>query len=136
MGKKPKLLTAEEILTLRLAGSTWFKHRNNPKRHRILHIEHDWALHWHAGESYGCGGGHEYVAGGVDLILIPEGLDSYNRGAWMWETARDKQGPVTARKLQRIIEVVTEEVAADRSNAAKKAHDRLKQEFSRNVAQE
>jgi hypothetical protein len=127
-------LTAEDILAHRLRGSTWFKHRNNVKRHKILHIASDWALHWHAGESYGCGYGPTYVSGGVDLILIPEGLHA-GGGDYLWDTGRDRQGPVTANRLKRIIEVVTEEIAADRANAAKKASERLKQEFSRNVAQ-
>lgn len=125
------MLTAEEILTKRLKGTRWFRHKDNPKRHKILHIASNWALHWHAGESYGCGYGQMYVPGGVDLILIPESLESHAIGSWIWDTGRDSQGPVTAKRLKRLIEIVTEEINADRSNAIKKIKERIAAEFSR-----
>lgn len=123
------MLTADEILTKRTAGTTWFRHKDNPKRHKILHIANDWALHWHAGESYGCGYGQTYVAGGVDLILIPEGFGS-TVGSWIWDTGRDAHGPVTAKKLTRLIEIVTEEIRVDRENVISRVKQKIESEFS------
>ncbi len=122
------MLTAQEILAQTLRGTTEHRHRDNPKRNRILHIEETWALQWHAGSTYGCGYGPSYVSGYVSLVLIPECLKTIG-GLSVWETGRDMQGPVTPKKLASLIEVCRAEVSQGREGAARRAQERLLEEF-------
>lgn len=121
-------ITAEEILDATLRGSTDYRHRSNPKRVKIIHIDESWALQWKAGSSYGCGYGPTYVSGCVDLVLIPEGLRCNHSGG-IWDTGRDGQGAMTAKKLARVIEVVSEEIKSGRDEVERRVRNALLKEF-------
>lgn len=122
------MITAAEILKKVLYGTTEYQHRDNPKRQRIEHIADTWALMWVAGSRYGCGYGMTYVPGGMQLILLPEGLHC-SGGFMIWDSGRDMQGALTKKRIAMIIEVVTECVANDRDTAARAARVKLSEEF-------
>ncbi len=126
------MLNSEQILEKVLRGTTDYKHRNNPKRLRIIHLADSWALLWTAGGTYGCGYGPNYVSGEVRLILLPEHL-SCNGGFAIWDTARDRQGAATKKKLARIIEVVTDCISQDRDTAVRVARQILEWEFCKHA---
>lgn len=121
-------LTAEEILAKVLYGTTEYQHRANPKRQRIEHIADTWALMRVAGSSYGCGYGRCYVPGGMQLILLPEGLHCSGYRL-IWDSGLDQQGALTKKRIARIIQVVAECVAVGRVNASTVARTILANEF-------
>jgi hypothetical protein len=122
------MLTADQILSQTLRGTTEYRHRTNTRRNKVLYIEETWALQWAAGSRYGCGYGTTYVSGCIRLVLIPEELTTIG-GFDIWDTGRDAQGPATKKKLARIIEVCAEEVGANRDGAARRVRNLLREEF-------
>jgi hypothetical protein len=94
---------AAHILERILNGTTDYRHRNNPKFYRVLHIDKSWALVWKAGRSYACNGPC-YVSGGIDLVFLNNLKTSC--GTEIWDSARDKDGTFRPSMLPWLIETV------------------------------
>ena len=129
-------MSPEELLEKVTKGTTTYRHRNNPLKINVRHMESKdggttWALVWWAGSSYGCGYGPEYVPGWLSLVLVPEHTGRHVGSLYsIWDGGRDEQGPVTKKRLQRIIEVIRAlEPACERSDLVQQVRHFLAQEF-------